>query len=54
MQYCQMNFNGVNVAKIYVHKCFYIFFAFAINSYNNNIYSNYYVNNVVIEKNGKK
>ena len=54
LQYCEMNFNSVNVETKCVHKSFDKFFAFAINSFNNNLSSNCYVNNVVIEKNEKR
>ena len=40
--------------KICVHKCFYIFFAYAINSFNNNLYLNYYVNNRCFRKKREK
>ena len=39
---------------ISVHKSIYTFFAFALNSYNNNLSSNCCINNVVIAKKKKK
>ena len=46
-----MNFNSVNVEK---YAYIYTFFAFAINSFNNNHSSNCYVNNGDIEKKKRK
>ena len=50
-----MDFNTVNIEKYYVNIFCNIFetFFFAINSFSNNLYSNCYVNNVVIGKEEK-
>ena len=54
MQYCQMNFNSVKIEKYTSISLSIHFFAFAINSFNNNLSSNCYVNNVVIDKKKRK
>ena len=54
MQYCQMNFNTANVEKYAYISLSVYFFAFTINSFNNNLSSNCQVNNIVVEKKKEK